>query len=62
MVNPRLAETPRPLFKNSRPRLKRFQKIRARDSVQKKPEPETLVVQNSEPERFVTHIRALLVA
>ena len=32
MVNPRLAETPTPLFKNSRPRLERFRKIRARDS------------------------------
>ena len=54
------SETPRPLFKNSRPRLNRFRKIRARDSVQKKTKPETLIVQNSEPERFVTHNRLKL--
>lgn len=48
MVSSRLCETVRPWLQNSRPRLKRFYQIRARDITSKKSEPEALSAEKYE--------------
>ena len=44
--NPRLAETPRPLFENPRPGLESFNKILARDFILRKSEPVSKTVRS----------------